>query len=137
MSTLGPDRRAFIAPLAEAMIPRSQGMPGASDIALVNAPLDRVLKHRPDLATSLDTLPDAADDESAEAYLARLEERTPNAYQALLQAVLGAYYMHPEVKRCLGYQGQQAQTLPRGGFGGEDLIEPLLGQRPRYRDPSR
>ena len=42
MSTLGPDRRAFIAPLAEAMIPRSQGMPGASDIALVHAPLDRV-----------------------------------------------------------------------------------------------
>lgn len=33
--------------------------------------------------------------------------------------VCGAYYLHPTVKAALGYHGQEALTLPRGGFGAE------------------
>lgn len=136
MTTIGPEIRRIVGVLAETMIPRTAEMPGAHDIALSDAPLDRVLKHRPDLAPMLDALPELAPHETAAAYLAKLEAQQASRYQALLQAVLGAYYMHPEVKRRLGYAGQQALTLPRGGFGGEDLIEAVLEQPPRYRDPA-
>lgn len=133
MSTLGPELRAFVASLAECMIPRSPTMPGAVELSLAHAPLDRVVKHRPDLAMALDALPDLAAGESATDYLVRIEEQAPHSYQALLQAVLGAYYMHPEVKRRLGYHGQQAMTLPRGGFGGEELVEQVMSSPPRFR----
>lgn len=137
MSTLGPERRAFVAWLAERMIPRSPTMPGAADLSLAHVPLDRVLKHRPDLTAALDALPDRNQGETVDAYLSRLETQAAGAYLALLQAVLGAYYMHPEVKRRLGYHGQQALTLPRGGFGCEELLELVLSQPPRYRGPAR
>lgn len=136
MTTIGPETRRLIAILADVMIPRTPAMPGAHDIALADAPLDRVLKHRPDLAPMLDALAQLAPDETVEVYLARLDTAEAMLYQALQQAVLGAYYMHPEVKRRLGYHGQQALTLPRGGFGGEELIESMMSQSPRYRNPA-
>ena len=136
MTTLGPETRLLIAKLATQMIPRSSEMPGASDIALAQAPLDRVLRHRPDLADFLEALPEIGSDEPSEEYLHRLKIKNPPACHALLQAVLGAYYMHPEVKRRLGYQGQQALTLPRGGFGGEELLEQVMNMPPRFRDPT-
>ncbi|MFO1171362.1 MAG: hypothetical protein U1E49_10385 [Hyphomicrobiaceae bacterium] len=136
MTAIGLETRRAIAMLADVMIPRTSAMPGAHDIALADAPLDRVLKHRPDLAPMLDALPELGPNETVEAYLTRLDTAEGRLYQALLQAVLGAYYMHPEVKRRLGYHGQQAVTLPRGGFGGEELIESMMSQSPRYRNPA-
>lgn len=137
MTLLDPEARQRIATLAERMVPRSQDMPGASDLALAEALLDRVLEHRPDLRHHLEALPDLGTASSADVYLSRLEVQDPSSYQALLQAVLGAYYLHPEVKRRLGYYGQQAMTLPRGDFGGAELLEQMMSKPPRFRDPSR
>ena len=50
--------------------------------------------------------------------------------------VAGGYYMHDQVRRLLGYAGQEALTLSRGGFGGEDLIDPMLARGPIYREAS-
>ncbi|MEZ5924300.1 MAG: hypothetical protein R3D57_07925 [Hyphomicrobiaceae bacterium] len=136
MTTLEPEIRRLIAWLAKHMIPPSDTMPGANQIDLAEAPLNLVLKYRPDLASRLCSLPAVHPGDDCKAYLRLLEARQPVLYQALLHAILGAYYMHPEVKRRLGYHGQQALTLPRGGFGGEELIEQLLSQPPRYRDPA-
>lgn len=136
MITIGPETRRLISTLAEVMIPRAQEMPSAHDIALAEAPLDRVLKRRPDLAVTLDLLADMEMAETSESFLLQLETSHSQLYQALLQAVLGSYYTHPEVKRRLGYFGQQALTLPRGGFGGEELMEHMLSQPPRYRNPA-
>ena len=65
----------------------------------------------------------------------RLAAEHPRAFSALLQVVIGAYTLDPEVRRRLRYDGQQALTLPRGGFGGEDLLLTPLEGPPRYRDP--
>jgi hypothetical protein len=49
--------------------------------------------------------------------------------------VVGAYTLDPAVKRRLRYDGQRALTLPRGGFGGEDLLLLMMESSPRFRDP--
>lgn len=128
--------RHLVAELADALVPRTATMPSASDIGLMAGPLDLVFRSRPDLVPALERLPPLLSGEAASGYLLSLEREHTPEYEALLQAVLGAYYMHPGIKQRLGYYGQQAQSLPRGGFGGEELLEEMLAQPPRYRDPS-
>ena len=53
----------------------------------------------------------------------------------LLTAAAGGYHMKEDVHRRLCYPGQLALTLPRGGFGGEDLVDPVLKRGPIYRKP--
>lgn len=132
---LSADARTRIAGLADAIVPRSAEMPSASDVDLAGEPLDKALKARPDLVAMLERLPEREPQQAPAAYLDDTARSDAAAHDALLQAVLGAYYMHPEVKRRLGYHGQQALTLPRGGFGGEELIEQVMSSPPRYRRP--
>lgn len=47
----------------------------------------------------------------------------------------GAYYLSPEVRKRIGYPGQQAQMLPREGIGVEDLLEGMLDAPKRFRHP--
>jgi len=49
--------------------------------------------------------------------------------------VAAAASPHEDVRALLGYDGQQAQTLSRGGFGAEELVLKLMEQPKRYRDP--
>ena len=131
--SLSPAQRARLAEVAAALVPPGATMPGAADIALARegGPIERVLRVRPDLAVPLAAALDAACGLSVE----QLAAERPDAVRVLLQVVIGAYYLDPEVKRRLGYDGQQALTLPRGGFGGEDLLALMMESPPRYRDP--
>ena len=128
-----PEQRSTLARLADVLIPASGGMPTASAIDVAGRQLDIVLHSRPDLAASLPLILDhAAGREPLEA-IGMLERERPDDLALLLQAVAGGYYMHDEVRRLLGYTGQEALTLSRGGFGGEDLLDPMLERRPTYR----
>jgi choline dehydrogenase-like flavoprotein len=136
---LTPERRGRLSALAAVLIPAAGGMPGASDIALLREAglVDRVLALRPDLVGPLAAALDAAGTVEPRAAIERLEAERPDAFSALLQVLVGAYYLDPEVKRRLGYHGQQALTPPRGGFGAEDLALAQMERPPRYRDPRR
>ena len=119
------------------LIPAGGDMPGAADVSLLRegGPVDRVLAVRPDLAAPLAAAIDAAGDAEPRGAIERLEAERPDVFAALLQAVVGAYYLDHEVKRRLGYRGQQALTLPRGGFGAEDLVLAQMERPARYLDP--
>ena len=65
-----------------------------------------------------------------------LQQASPSDFLLLRLLVCGAYYLHPAVKDALGYPGQQAQSRPRGGFGGEELVLKMMEKPKRYRDVS-
>ncbi len=124
---LSQSRRAALAAVADFLVPRTERMPGAGDLGLF-APgglADRVLAYRPDLAVALDSLLDTP--------LPPPAGMSPAALSILMQVVAGAYYLHPEVKRLIGYAGQEAQSLGRGGIGGEDLLARMMERPPRWR----
>lgn len=127
-----PAQRAAFAGLAEVLIPAAHGMPSAGDVDLAGAPLDRVLRARPDLAAPLASLMDSLPDQASGAVAPGL----PAAALELLMVVAGgAYTLDPRVRARLGYPGQEAQLLPRAGFGAEDLVVEMLDLPPRWRDP--
>lgn len=127
-----PERRTVFAGLAEVLIPAAHGMPGAGAIGLAGAPLDRVLRARPDLAAPLAAVLDGLAGQVPEAAIPGLPQAE---LELLMVAAGGAYTLDPSVRTLLGYPGQQAQTLPRAGFGAEDLFMDMADAPPRWRDP--
>jgi hypothetical protein len=68
--------------------------------------------------------------------LASLRERDREAHDALLLVVAGGYYIDADVRRRIGYDGQQPvevrpEIIPN--YVDEGLIEPLLARGPVYR----
>ena len=122
--------------LADALIPAAHGMPAASEVGVADRQLDKVLAVRGDLAEPLARAVADADPADYEASLARLRERDREAHDALLLVVVGGYYIDPDVRRRLGYDGQQPvevrpEIIPN--YVEEGLIEPLLARGPVYR----
>ena len=98
------DERRRLARLADALIPRCDGMPAASDVDVHGSGADRVAALRPDLlepcrrALRGDLLLDA------------LRRDDPEAYRALTMVVAAAYLTEPRVQRLLGYPGRAAES---------------------------
>lgn len=130
---LGPLRRATLRALADVVVPQRGAMPSGSAIGLEGEPVDRVLRARPDLVMPLAGLLDRLAGQEAASAVSDLPDRDPAGFSVLMQAVAGAYFMHERVRAALGYFGQEAITLDRGGFGGEDLLERAMDRPPRYR----
>lgn len=130
---LSVQHRARLRDLADVIVPGFQQMPSASAVGLAGDPVDRVLRMRPDLKIALERLLDTlAGTEPAET-MRSIAAQDPAALEVLMQVVVGAYCMEPRVRDALGYSGQQALTLDRGGFGGEDLLLAMMDSPPRYR----
>ncbi len=58
------------------------------------------------------------------------------AHDALVTAVVAGYYLHPDVRRLLGYPGQVAQEVDIDGFPDyvdEGLLERVYERGPIYR----
>jgi len=118
---------------ANALVPEAYGMPSAQHVLADGRLLSRVLAMRADLASRLPSLLEGLAGHEPVAALAELERNDPFAFDVVFQAVASAYYLDPEVKRLLSYDGQQAQSLPRGGFGGEEFLEKMMFSPKRYR----
>ncbi len=125
-----PEQRRTFAALADVLVPAAHGMPAASDMGLADAPLDRVLRARADLAGPLRALLDEVAGQDPERVVVGAD---PARLELLLLVAGGAYTTEPRVKALLGYPGQQARTLPRAGFGAEDLAMAMMDQPPRWR----
>ncbi|MQA91402.1 MAG: hypothetical protein GEU90_14440 [Gemmatimonas sp.] len=133
-SGLADGAREKLAELAELMIPAASGMPSAGEVGVAGAQLDRVLGVRPDLREPV--LRALSNTEPTGQLLANVEATDPEAYVALCLVIAGGYYMHPEVRRRLGYDGQEpdevrAEIIP--GYIEKGLLEPVLAQGPRFR----
>ena len=111
---LSPEERAMLKELADIVAPRWAHMPSASEIGLCGEPLDRALASRPDLMAPLRILLAELRGQGAEAALRQLDRERPAALGMLMQAISGAYYMHPAVRAALGHY-RQRRIPPYGG----------------------
>ena len=129
--------RERLARVADGLIPEADGMPAPSDVDIGGRQLDIVLSSRPDLAESLrQALARAADVDDAIAWVEELRAHDPDAYDALVTAVVAGYYMHPRVMRLLGYPGQVPQEVSIDGYPDyvdEGLLERVYERGPIYR----
>jgi hypothetical protein len=121
---------------ADVLIPAAHDMPSAGDVGVAHRQLDRVLAVRPDLAEPLARAVADVDPADHETSLARLRDGDREAHDALLLVVAGGYYIDPDVRRRIGYDGQQPvevrpEIIPN--YVEEGLIEPLLARGPVYR----
>jgi NDP-sugar pyrophosphorylase family protein len=121
---------------ADVLIPAAHGMPAAGEVGVADGQLDKVLAVRPDLAEPLARAVADVDPADHETSLARLRESDAQAHDALLLVVAGGYYIDPDVRRRIGYDGQQPvevrpEIIPN--YVEEGLIEPLLARGPVYR----
>ena len=131
-----PEQRTALAALADVLLPAGDGIPAASDVSVQGKWIDRALGARPDLEPELLRVLDGGKEESPEARLARLRSEDAGAYESLVLLVTGAYYMHPKVRKLIGYPGQkpspeypdEAEYYLRDG-----LLEPVLARGSIYR----
>jgi hypothetical protein len=125
--------RARLAALADVLIPAGDGFPAASQAGVAAEGIDQVLAVRPDLEEPLRTLLAAAERPAAEA-VAGLKAARPDLFGALAEAVPGAYFLNPEVRRRLGYGGQSPRPIdPRPDYLDDGLLQSVIDRGPIYR----
>jgi hypothetical protein len=128
--------RDWLRPLADALIPAGDGMPAASAVGVADAQLDLVLHARPDLGRHLGRALALTDGMAPAEALAALAGLDPTAHGALLEAVAGGYYAHPQVRELLGYAGQQPVPVRPEDYPeylAEGLLEHVVERGPVYR----
>lgn len=132
----GPEERERLGRIADVLIPGGAGLPSASAADAVAEPLDRVLAADPLLSRVLTDVvrrPGAPD-----AVLEDLRRSDEDAYERLVFAVSGAYFMVPQVRRALGYPGIAPRRSPaaddESDFYLEDgVLQPVIDRGPIYR----
>jgi choline dehydrogenase-like flavoprotein len=130
--TLGAEERARLTELADALVPAADGMPAASEVDVAGKWLDRALRALPELEPELVRVLAIAPDADPHEEVRRLRAEDPQGFRALALAVTGAYYMHPRVRKRVGYPGQ-AHNPPfpdEAEYYLEGLLEPLLERGP-------
>lgn len=133
MTALNKAQRERLAALADILVPAGHGMPSASEAGGQEDCIARVFKSRPDLAGIVSGVLTAATQMEPLGFIADMERREPERFNLFFQAIAGAYFLSPEVRRLIGYDGQRARDLPRSGFGGEDLLASMMGRHKRFR----
>jgi hypothetical protein len=136
LDQLTPSRRETLALLADVLIPAADRMPSARMVGVAERRIEQVLAARPDLKPILDDLLDRARGEEPHAAIERVEQTEPSDFAALLVAVAGAYYMSPEVRRMIGYGGQQARPIDSSDEVEDDLLAPVRRRGACYRRPN-
>lgn len=126
--------RVWLTSIADQLIPEGDGMPAASEVAVTADQLGRVLAVRPDLAPHLLRAFGATMTMAAADAIDLLTGSDPDALDAITLAVAGGYYMHPDVRRLLGYTGQQPRTITIAEGIDEDMLMRVVERGPIYRD---
>lgn len=102
--------RQRLAALADHLVAAGDGMPAASEVGIHEALLDAVLQSRPDLAEPLGRALGVPVDDAA-TRLITLATTDWAAYQALVEVVSGGYYLDPQIRRRIGYRGQEPRPV--------------------------
>jgi hypothetical protein len=128
--------RQWLAAIADVLIPAGSGMPSATQMDVPGGQLDAVLAARPDLAHHLVRAWTTTERSDAPEALEELQALDPLGYDAVRLVVAGGYYLHPEVRRLLAYNGHEPQpvrvdVLPE--YVEEGLLERVVERGPRFR----
>jgi hypothetical protein len=127
-------RELFVA-VAAVVLPGNDRQPSAVDVDIGGPPLDRLLSSRPDLESRLTSILKNFVTEEFSTPEEFVESLNSPDLRILVTALCGAYFLIDKVQQTVDYAGQQALTLDRGGFGGEELALKQMGLPKRYRDP--
>ena len=107
MTPFDSKRRALLGALADVLIPSGDGMPSASEAGVAGRWLDEVLKLRPDFGSPLSAVLDGVKGAEPAAAVARLRTDDPAGFGVLAEVVAGGYFLNPNVRKAIGYPGQQ------------------------------
>lgn len=131
---LSDEERQILGARADILIPASEGMPAATSVETQFTWIDHALQARPDLLEPLRTsLRFGSPDDPASA-ITGLHRDRPELFDAFSVLVAGAYLMVPEVKRRIGYPGQEDRPI-----SGDDtplyvdMLEAVVERGPVYR----
>lgn len=136
MTTLDDDDRTALGQLADLLIPVAVGMPAATDVEVHRQWIDRAIAARPDLVGFLRPALDAVLADGAEAALVTLKATDPDALEVFFGTVVACYYMHPGVRKRIGYAGQDPLPIAEGEaefYLEGDLLGPVIARGPIHR----
>ncbi len=133
MAPLTQAQAAGFSALCNVILPANGQMPAAGTLELAERELALVLKLRPGSEAALLRLLAQCPETVTPGWFDDCTREYPEDCRQVVILVCGAYYLHPEVRRILKYPGQQALTLPRGGFGQEELVIEMMSGPKRYR----
>ena len=132
--TFDANERAVLAGLADVFIPAGEGFSSASEAGVAGQGLDEVLSVRPDLATGLKRLLASAKGKPAVDFVAELQNKDPASFSLLAELVPGAYFLNPQVRARLSYQGQGPRSIdPRPDYLDDGLLQSVINRGPIYR----
>ena len=128
--------RAVLGAMADVLIPSGDGMPSASQAGVAGRWLDEVLRVRPDFGPPLAAVIERARGSAAAAAVADLRGKDPAGFGVFAEVVAGAYFLNPEVRKAIGYAGQQkvpivAEEPP--DYEQDGLIASVKARGPIYR----
>lgn len=128
-------QRAALARLADALIAEGHGMPAASTVGVPGELIDRCLEAAPVLAAPLGALLDELAGDAPDTFARRLAAERPDDFAVLSTAVVGAYYLSPEVRHLIGYPGQQPNPLSVAAEPDYlEMLERVCERHPGYRE---
>jgi hypothetical protein len=131
---LNTEERSVLAGLADVLIPAGDGFPAASMAGVTSEGLDRLLAVRPDLTPGLKKLLSAAKGREPAEVMAELKATDPAGFGILTELVPGAYFMNPDVRSALGYDGQVPHPIdPRPDHLEDGLLQSVIDRGPVYR----
>lgn len=104
------DTRARLTVIADLLVPAGDEMPRAADVGATGKWLDRVTAADPSLVGPLVDLARCASWDDLET----LHERSPETFERAAFALVSAYYLHPGVRRRMGYPGQGPSPILAG-----------------------
>jgi len=132
---LSVSQRAMLAEIADVLVGEGLGMPAASTVGVAGDLLDRTLAAAPVLAEPLLALLEEAPPDAPGAFVRQLAADRPEDFAVLSTAVVGAYYLSPEVRELIGYPGQQPSPLSTAGEPDYlDMLERVYERHPGYRE---
>jgi hypothetical protein len=138
--TIDPTMRETLKGLADVLLPAAERMPAASGAGVHDEWLDRVLAARPDLVPMLARVLTEAAGRQPDEEVRRLKREDRPGFLALASACAGGYYLNPDVRRRLGYPGQEP-VLPEPGESEHELadgiLQPVIARGSIYRPTPR
>ncbi|WP_368680750.1 hypothetical protein R1X32_11470 (plasmid) [Rhodococcus opacus] len=137
MTNLTDDDRTALGELADLLIPATATMPSATDVDVHTKWIDRAISARPELQKLIRPAIDAVKSGTADEALASLKAADEEALEVFLGTVSACYYMHPGVRKRIGYTGQNPVPIADGEAeyyleGG--LLDPVIERGPIYRN---
>jgi len=128
------DERAVLAALADILIPASEGFPSASEAGVAAGGLNQVLSFRPDFASGLKSLLTTSRGRPPAEVVAELQKNDPAGFGLLAEIVPGAYFLNPQVRARLGYDGQGPRPIvPHPDYLDRGLLQSVIDRGPIYR----